>query len=661
MATATEIGTEALPATIDDFGKRFDEALNTVSVVSFDFFDTLAQRRNLFVPKDLFLVIEPEFQQICERKDILFADVRIRAENAARRSAWAYGEEEVSLDDIYRHLGELTSLSEKVCSKLQELERQCERDALEVCEPGRSWFEKAKQASKRIIITTDTYFEPQFVMDTANKLGYDGIDTVFASSEHRATKFSGHLFQTVLDHLQCPPGEVLHVGDNSLSDGSRPTRFGIRTLLAMNPRSDFRRARGIGDGCTRNLVLSSMLSTVSEDHDRSRATQRVDAGDNLGRECLAPLYFSFAAWLAHRLQRDGYGHVVFASRDGWIMKRVFDLVREQFELDITSQYLYASRAALYPTLFFTDPKAASQVYTHSWEPITVSSAVRRIGLDYSEIRSVLAKQGVRNPAHALNSVREAVSSAFDELNEVIRSRHQAAFRNTVAYLEQEQILIDKPLAFVDIGWHGSLQGCLLALRRSRGITSRMNGYYLATSGRPDWTGDDFRSSSFLAEDGLPESIAQVIRQAPSLLEAVHSAPHGGVIGYSREANRLEPDLDRNSMELDQYQTTIAPIQEAAVKSIRSHLEATDKTTGLSPPDTQVIAKTALRFMRDPTLDEARMLGGILFASDFSADLKSLTGIGEHSLQEIEDYTLPDGSVTLWGAGLGILKNNSDIG
>lgn len=661
MATNALTRTAAPPAALDNFSKRFSDALDTVSVVSFDFFDTLARRRNLFVPKDLFLVMEPEFEQLSSPDEIRFAEVRIRAENAARRWAWANGKEEVSLHEIYRHLGELTGLSDKDCTSLQAFELQCERDYLEVCEPGRSWFEIAKHAGKRIIITTDTYFEPRFVMDITSKLGYEGVEAVFASSEHRATKVSGCLFQIVLDQLQCRPHELLHVGDNSLSDGSRPTRFGIRSLIVTNRRSDFRRIRSIGDGGTQNLVLSAMLSKLSDGNHPDGGPTRADVMTELGRECLAPLYFSFAAWLACRLQRDGYGHAVFASRDGWIMKRVFDLVCHHFDLSITTQYLYVSRAALYPTLFFSDPDAAKQVYTHSWEPITVGHAVRRVGLKYGEIANVLEGHGILGPEQPLGAARKAVWSSFDEVSELIRSRHVASFRNAVAYLEQEKVLIDEPTAFVDIGWHGSLQGCILALRRSRGITSQMNGYYLATAARPGWTGDNFRSSSFLAAEGSPASIARIINLAPSLLEALHSAPHGGVLGYSRKENRIEPDLDPNPSELDQYRRTIAPIQEAALHAIRSELEGADRSIAPTPPDAQVVAEVALRFMQHPTVHEARTLGRLLFASDFSADLKSLTGIEEHSLEDIDDYTLPDGSLTLWGPALAVLRSNQDRG
>ena len=91
----------------------------------------------------------------------------------------------------------------------------------------------------------------------------------------------------------------------------------------------------------------------------------------------------------------------------------------------------------------------------------------------------------------------------------------------------------------------------------------MTGYYLATTGRPAWVGDDFRAAGYLTDDGMPDSIAEITKTSPSLLEVLHGAPHGSVTGYHRKSGRVHVEFDPAIEEMQQYEDVIAPMQTAA--------------------------------------------------------------------------------------------------
>ena len=66
-----------------EFPEQFESALNVVDVVSFDLFDTLVHRRDLFSPKDLFYCVPTAAANHLSVRLDDFASVRVRAEETA--------------------------------------------------------------------------------------------------------------------------------------------------------------------------------------------------------------------------------------------------------------------------------------------------------------------------------------------------------------------------------------------------------------------------------------------------------------------------------------------------------------------------------------------------------------------------------------------------
>jgi hypothetical protein len=92
---------------------EFLTQLDLVDFVSFDLFDTLVQRDNLFSPKDLFYSVQIDAENLLGIHINDFATLRVRAEGIARVRAWGGGKEEISLNEIYTELGRSTELEPK--------------------------------------------------------------------------------------------------------------------------------------------------------------------------------------------------------------------------------------------------------------------------------------------------------------------------------------------------------------------------------------------------------------------------------------------------------------------------------------------------------------------------------------------------------------------
>ena len=94
--------------------QSFESLLTAIEVISFDLFDTLVHRKQLFVPKDLFYFMQEQAQrQLGLLKDD-FIHERVRAEENVRVRAWGRGVKEITLQEIYAELGRILRIEDSV-------------------------------------------------------------------------------------------------------------------------------------------------------------------------------------------------------------------------------------------------------------------------------------------------------------------------------------------------------------------------------------------------------------------------------------------------------------------------------------------------------------------------------------------------------------------
>ncbi|MCB0190911.1 MAG: HAD-IA family hydrolase [Anaerolineae bacterium] len=635
---------------------EFDRLLTQVDVVSFDLFDTLIHRKDLFSPKDLFYYVQAEAEKQLDLKLDDFTALRVRAEERARVRLWGRSIEEVELAAIYSELGRMLSLTPQITQALQQIELAYEKAMLMALESGAYLMKTALAANKQIIIVTDTYFSENFIRQVVEQAGYRNITKIYVSSVYGKTKQEGSLFDLVLNDLGCSPKRVLHVGDNRLSDMSMALGKGLRAFFVPTVKHRLKWRCGFGDELSGDLTLSTLLCEIS-----SRMAEQNEQDDlqvllpQTGHQSLSILYYSFAAWLLAHLKRGGYSRVYFAARDGLIMKRFFDLVASAAGFEIDSRYLYVSRVALYPSLIFTEPATARHLFSHSWDDLTIEEALSRISLKFDDVSDLLAECGLHNRKLSLNEITRPKFDVFlKKAWPLLEHANQESFSMIETYMRQEMMLTEEKVAFVDIGWHGSLQNCLVNLLDYLGIEKKIDGYYLGTFKKPKNASAKFRAKGFLVENDEPHDISHLVRHGPSVIELFHSADHGSVMSYRREGELIKPVLEDNQAEQEQYQTLIKPVQEAAFDFVEKLLES-KKHFFVSSPNPGLTTRAALRFVYNPTLAEATLFGRLKIVSDFGGRLKSITGASEWNLKEIEGDLLPDGTVPIWRSGFQVLK------
>jgi predicted HAD superfamily hydrolase len=406
-----------------------------------------------------------------------------------------------------------------------------------------------------------------------------------------------------------------------------------------------------------NLVVSAMLCEISRNY-KEEANSEELASVILQKTAihnLSFLYFAFSAWLLERLKKGGYKRVYFAARDGLIIKRFFDLVARYDGFEIDSRYLYVSRSALYPSLIFTEPETARLIFGHHWDKLSIENALQRISLTFEECVDFLRKYKLASRRIQLNGLTNSRFSEFlKNVWPLLEQKNEAHYQLLIEYLEQELFLTEEKAAFVDIGWHGSLQNSLIKLLSHLGIAKKLVGFYLGTFVKPVGVASNFSATGYLIDNNEPQWISDLVRCGPSLIEIFHSAGHGCVLGYRRNSNGISPVLEDNPVEQEQYQKIIKPMQECAFHFVSEQLKQLGGVS-IKPPNPALIAPLALKAIYAPTIAEASAFGRLKIATDFGAQMKSITGAQEWDLKKIHGETLPDHTLPIWRPGFHLLK------
>ena len=266
-------------------------------VKSFDIFETLVTRP-FAPPHKLF----PLVAKVAKRNRDLpidpstFEDARILAERKVRKKAL---KPEVTIEDIYCECRSILNLSEKDAEALISCETELE---IELCRPigtGRALLEHARNEGYRVVFISDMYLPGKVLREILFRNGCwkDG-DRLYVSCEVGATKRSGEMFRRVLKTESIRANQLVHIGNNALSDVKIPRRFGIGTEPFFQGNLNKRESHlatakdfgsmlpGLLSGCSRLARLDGTENT--EQHQRVREIAAHTAG---------PFLSGFVLWV----------------------------------------------------------------------------------------------------------------------------------------------------------------------------------------------------------------------------------------------------------------------------------------------------------------------------------------------------------------------------
>lgn len=398
------------------------ESLCQRDVVSFDVFDTLLFRP-FAVPSDLFYFVGEKLDYPDFRTIRRGAERQVRAQKGG----------EITLRDVYNFIASKTGTN---AEEGEQAEMEVEYDLCSANPYMKRIWERVAECGKKIVVTSDMYLPSDFIRKLLEKNGFSGCAEIFLSCEEGCGKYDGRLYEVMKARLGTD--SISHIGDNRRSDVQMARRRGLHAIEYRNVNLEGNRYRPREMSPVIGSAYGGIVNRLLYRGDRSYSPA-YEYGYKYG----GLLILGFCEFI-HRMLLERQGdRLLFFSRDGYIVKKVYDMLYPASP----TRYVYWSKdaaarlgAGLFRDNFvrrFITRKIGQGLYD-------VVDAIGIAGWDFPfSLNGTMTRRGAA-------MLEEFLLSHWDELLETYAPAHQAAKRYFSEVLRDCRHAIT-----VDCGWSGS--------------------------------------------------------------------------------------------------------------------------------------------------------------------------------------------------------------
>lgn len=304
------------------------EKLKKADIISFDVFDTLILRR-FGKPEDTFWLMQrellyPDLKRIRQHSEYLARQDRLKREK----------DSEVTLEEIWKKAEELSGIEVQVGMKA---ELRAEQKA---CYGNPYFLELVKilkKMGKKIIICSDMYLSRENIRELLHHCGYPEFEDYFVSSDYRASKCEGDLYDIVLKKYGTDR-RYFHVGDNEYSDikKARSRKIEAFHYSNVNEQGKSLRARDMSP------VMRSVYAGLVNGHLYNGLKNRTRLYE-FGYVYGGLFVTGYCQFIHDYVQKNKTDKILFLARDGDILNQAYQLMfPEEKE---KCEYVYWSRLA----------------------------------------------------------------------------------------------------------------------------------------------------------------------------------------------------------------------------------------------------------------------------------------------------------------------------
>jgi predicted HAD superfamily hydrolase len=499
--------------------------IDRAACVSFDFFDTLFARP----------FSEPEFafDLLGRRLGVEnFRHKRVAAQAEAFRRMATQGRKEIRLSDIYACF----NVSAEEQSAMLAAELELELTLLAPKPEVMALFQALREAGMMLAISSDMYFPQAFFEDALRRHGIEAVAMLLVSAEQDATKRdAGELFDVLVRMSGVPTHKVLHIGDHPLADVLRAQERG---LMAFHYDAQPCTSR---ESAERAYTLHGLWERCKKEYSGSSADGLFE---RLGFLYGGSANLGYLQWLAEQTQKDGIEHLLFLSRDGFLLER---LAQHNHVQNLPAfHYFLGSRVAYYLA-------AITEKNFSAYIPFLLSGSgglmprelLERIGVSPPD-EQVMRDIGLGSDVVITHDMEERLASFLyawrGEILKVCASNRRALR----LYLAELGIQAGAKLGLVDVGWSGSTQEAFEAAVLPW-MDIHVTGYYFCladTAERQARQAVQTMRAMFSSASHDAEFINRVYANR-SIIELFFSAPHNTVIGWrvDPKTGKITPVMD----------------------------------------------------------------------------------------------------------------------
>lgn len=618
-----------------------------VRLLSLDIFDTTVWR-TFPTPADLFFALGARLIQAGvlypSTSAASFAAERIEAEQSARSRRTS--DSEVTLEEIYQEFPSGLLRAGKTIADLLHAELALERESTFPDQEIVKLIDYAAGKNIETAYVSDTYFEEDHlraILPRTPRL-------ILNSCRYRRPKAHG-LHAELIRQSGWKAGQILHLGDNRQADFEAPSEAGILSIWRPRVPEEFQRAVDLELFLPQSERAAYFPGTGDAGLSAVRA-QAVDTPENWGDPLrawgalfLGPAMAGFGKWAIERCAEEKIHTVLCLMREGRILKRVL----EEFSTGLDTIEFFASRYAVIRACIFRGNAGELHRYLARPQPARARHLFEPLGIDWQLL-------GLDGDALVSAEMAGAIAKRIADdpmLKERAVAASAEARRRLVAYFRATVSKHGERIAVVDLGYSGTIQGCLQEIFNHEKIAVTTHGLYFVT-------GSAVRkiqragacAEGFLAENGQPLRIAHSFMRSPELVEQCLMCDLGTTLGYDAGGR---PVLGEQHLP-ERQRAEIARVQAGMLDFVRAFAAMPSISTAKAAQLRPFLEAILVRALTEPVKPELAAFGCWLHDENMgSARTRSLIAaeIDPEYLEYASAHQLAslDGANVYWIFGL----------
>lgn len=481
--------------------------------VSFDLFDTL-MFRSVKEPTDVCEIVQVEYNRTHSSAIENFKRLRHSAEIQVRN---LHPEVETNLDEIYDAIPMEAGIKEELKNIEERIEiENCSAnhimvDILHVCQ----------DEGKKILITTDMYLPRKTIEAILHKLNIRE-DRLFLSNEVGVTKASGKLFPYVLANLHIPAEQMIHIGDNLISDIVRPKECGIAAQVRLKPTAKetpyaFRKTKSLAE---------EHVTLFIQNHFDSMKT--ITPEERIGFSVLGPVIMEFCHWIHEQKKIRSADRIAFVAREGYFIKIAYECMYPEDKESVT--YIRLNKNLLRLPTLYLNPTVQQFMETI---PMKESYSSEEL-LSYfphevfaEKVPEILVDT-ILNRSDLLAGKYEM---AFQQVFAAVNDKMKRQYEMLLEYLGEQNMLNNRVL-LVNNSINGNGQAMLENISQAAGVEIDLTGLQFVRSRKCKNLLKD-RCIGWITDSDVPGYVTMTFNHCALLLEHLMFEPSGTAKFFAR--------------------------------------------------------------------------------------------------------------------------------
>ncbi len=496
--------------------------IDKYQVISFNIFDTLIMYRVL-EEVDVYQLIANKLRETTFN-ELDFVRWRKQVERELKLI------NRYTLDESYKLLQKKLQLTDWDTNFLLETEKEVRRNILVPRQDMVDVLNYAKENGKKVLLIENSFLPKEYIKELLKLCGVERYDEILISSSNNYSRNYERILSYLNDGMRS-----LHIGQDDTSkvqvilNGkvSMCRILRARDMLNISAYNDyFNEEFSYYERLKWGYFISNLFnSPFALYHTEGRG--KINKTYDIGQLYIAPIVMDFMVWLIKNIKQNDVEKILFASRDGYIVQKLYELMVQNLKLKgmPVGQYFLTSRllSIIAQINSVEDIKdALKQVKTENAEDIL---------LHWFMLKKVDIKNFDRNRySDSEEYILDHSSIILEKAREISRLYKE--------YGDEFGIRDSNKIGIFDFVASGT---CQVNINKIFG--KNFEGYYFYRLSSKDLGKQKLNIKSFAAEN-------KMIEENSLFMECIFSSPDATILGFDKKGRPIYDVESRTSEEID---------------------------------------------------------------------------------------------------------------